>query len=179
MESNFSEEQKAVINCKTKNILLTAREFKDEVIKFDIDVDKDLKIIHISVNFFGETYIGKGFLEDNIKELERERKELVEIDNLIFQDSNLPERMSWKSACEYCEKLKLAGLSDWRLPNIDELKIAYNYNGRFQNIENDIYWSILQLNSTLPSAQFMHFRFGSVGGGHQTLNNYVRCVRSL
>jgi len=103
----------------------------------------------------------------------------LKIENLYFQDSDLSERMNWKSACEYCEKLKLAGFSDWRLPNIDELKIAYSYNGRFQNIENDIYWSILQLNRTLPSAQFMHFRFGSVGGGYQTLNNYVRCVRSL
>ena len=38
-----------------------AREFKDEVIKFDISVDKDLKIVDILVDFFGKTYIGKGF----------------------------------------------------------------------------------------------------------------------
>ena len=36
--------------------------------------------------------------------------------------------IDWPSADAYCEKLPLAGYSDWRLPTIDELETLYDPN---------------------------------------------------
>jgi hypothetical protein len=36
--------------------------------------------------------------------------------------------LRWQPAAEYCRNLQLAGLSDWRLPSIDELKRIYSPN---------------------------------------------------
>ncbi len=36
--------------------------------------------------------------------------------------------LNWKEALEYCEELKLAGKSDWRLPNVKELQYIVDYN---------------------------------------------------
>ena len=38
------------------------------------------------------------------------------------------ERMDWFEAIKYCENLRLAGYSDWRLPNIKELNTILNLN---------------------------------------------------
>ncbi|MCM8774064.1 MAG: DUF1566 domain-containing protein [Candidatus Omnitrophica bacterium] len=38
------------------------------------------------------------------------------------------ERMDWYSAIAYCKSLRLAGYSDWRLPNIKELNTILNLN---------------------------------------------------
>ena len=41
---------------------------------------------------------------------------------LEWQANRVPKAASWDGAKKYCEDLELAGKSDWRLPNIDELK---------------------------------------------------------
>ena len=43
------------------------------------------------------------------------------IGNLIWSDRSSNE-MNWNSAKQYCEDLTEGGYSDWRLPNIDELR---------------------------------------------------------
>ena len=95
-KKEFSEKLKYGLNFAVSVPRDIAREFKDEVTKFDISVDKDLKIIDISVNFFGETYIGKGFdglsilngLEEDIERVkiqEEKRKNLNDIDDVFEQ----------------------------------------------------------------------------------------------
>jgi hypothetical protein len=42
--------------------------------------------------------------------------------------------VNWKGAFDYCENLTLAGYSDWRLPNIEELAKLYDPKS------GDIYW---------------------------------------
>lgn len=41
---------------------------------------------------------------------------------LIWQSSVSPESMTWEAAQEYCQNLRQAGQSDWRLPTIRELR---------------------------------------------------------
>jgi hypothetical protein len=37
--------------------------------------------------------------------------------------------ISWSKAVKYCQRLNLAGYSDWRLPSIDELQDIYDGSG--------------------------------------------------
>ena len=120
--------------------------------------------------------------ENKQKELE---KVSTKIGNLYFQDSNLPVEMYWKDACEYCEKLKLGGFSDWRLPNLEELKLAYKNKGKLKNVKpnyhwsitNNYYWSTTKGNSDSSHSWIVNFYSGYDSYRNQTTSYYVRCVR--
>ncbi|EJF05807.1 Protein of unknown function (DUF1566), partial [Thiovulum sp. ES] len=103
----------------------------------------------------------------------------ITVGNLMFQDFDLPEPMNWKSACEYCEKLRLLGFSDWRLPNKDELKIAQNNKNSFRNLKskNSWYWSISKSNDS--RSWIVNFSDGSDGWNGQTDDGVAVCVRDL
>lgn len=80
------------------------------------------------------------------KELEKEFKEKVQkivdvanqrkkqlegmkIGSLIWSDRS-SNKMNWNRAKEYCENLTEGGYTDWRLPNIDELRtLIQNHSG--------------------------------------------------
>ena len=53
----------------------------------------------------------------------------IKIGNLTWS-SKAPNRMDWNDSVNYCKNLKEGGLSDWRLPNIDELRtLIQNHPG--------------------------------------------------
>ncbi|MBP5407181.1 SEL1-like repeat protein [bacterium] len=53
----------------------------------------------------------------------------IKIGNLIWSDRS-SNGMNWSSAKQYCEDLTEGGYSDWRLPNIDELRtLIQNHPG--------------------------------------------------
>jgi hypothetical protein len=41
---------------------------------------------------------------------------------LMWQKATAPGTYTWQAALSYCENLSLAGHSDWRLPNRNELE---------------------------------------------------------
>jgi hypothetical protein len=45
---------------------------------------------------------------------------------LIWAAKDSGKDFSWKGAVKYCQKLRLAGFSDWRLPNMAELQSVYD-----------------------------------------------------
>lgn len=49
------------------------------------------------------------------------------VTGLMWQKCENP-RMNWYDAIDFCEKMKLAGYDDWRLPNIKELNTILNLN---------------------------------------------------
>ena len=59
--------------------------------------------------------------EQIISKQEKYLKEHKKIDNLFWSDRSSSE-MNWNSAKQYCEDLSEGGFTDWRLPNIDELR---------------------------------------------------------
>jgi len=55
----------------------------------------------------------------------------VSLDNetkLYWQSRPTTKKFSWRDAIKYCRNLNYGGYSDWRLPNIDELKSLVDYN---------------------------------------------------
>ncbi len=105
---------------------------------------------------------------------------VLKIDNLMFQDAKLPEAMDWRDAMNYCENLNFVGCSDWRLPTIEELKIAYKHKSEFRNMQNDYYWSstISKYDTYYSSYSWtMDFGIGDGYGDYLGNDNLFRCVR--
>ena len=48
---------------------------------------------------------------------------------LVWTSRDNGSDISWSKAVKYCQRLNLAGYSDWRLPSIDELQNIYDGSG--------------------------------------------------
>ncbi len=150
-----------------------AKDFKENVKNVNIQLDSNLKAVGAFVNFGGKLYSG------TIDEVKQQyiQANTVSVGNLMFGDKDLPKAMNWNSAVSYCENLNLLGLSDWRLPNKDELNTAYSNKSKFKNIASSWYWSISKYNSS--SSWVVDFNYGYDGWYDQTNDNVVVCVRDL
>lgn len=98
------------------------------------------------------------------------------------------EMYTWSNAITYCEGLILGSRSDWRLPNINELRSIIDYtkstrptvdiiafpNNRFEN-----YWSSSTYAQNTNFAWYVNFSNGSVDGSLKANNYYVRCVKEI
>jgi len=100
-------------------------------------------------------------------------------------NGNLAGRvMNWKDAIYYCKNLKYAGYTDWRLPEIEELKtlIKKDERPRIDNKAFDCrdswYWSVTEYAPYTTFAMLVNFYNGTVINNDKTLFNYVRCVRA-
>jgi len=110
------------------------------------------------------------------------------VTNLQWQDNADAKNIkkSWLGAINYCENLTLAGHSDWRLPNINELKSIIDRSKRnpsvvngFTNIDSsDEYWSSTTYEGNSFDAWVVNFYFGFVGSSIKGGNFSVRCVRA-
>jgi len=108
--------------------------------------------------------------------------------DLMWQDNTVKtdQQLQWQDAINYCEALILEGYSDWRLPNIRELKSITNRNYYspsisriFQNTYLGDYWSsTTEIGSNAnASAWIINFQSGSDGVNEKSDYNIVRCVR--
>ena len=109
---------------------------------------------------------------------------------LMWQQDTADKRMTWESALSYCEDLTLAGYTDWRLPNRNELQslvdkqpdangdinIAKVFPDTFMTYP---YWTSTHQAVFPDSVWGVHFAFGNVVSNQQTYNlDYVRAVRT-
>jgi hypothetical protein len=91
---------------------------------------------------------------------------------------------SWEGAFAYCEELAWAGLTDWRLPNINELQSIVDYRYSSLSLDPDVFpglshrgWSSTTRAAYSSAAMSVNFEFGTtfapskVDGGAA-----VRCV---
>jgi len=104
---------------------------------------------------------------------------------LIWQNPSAEKRMEWKHARRYCEGLKLAGYSDWRLPNKDELLTilteSKGADGCYwkEGLKGScsFYWTSSTGFSFANIAWYVYFYNGGVHRGTQDFPGNVRCVR--
>ena len=96
------------------------------------------------------------------------------------------KQMLWGSSISYCESLTLGGYSDWRLPNINELKTIIDTSGvspaisyHFENVSSDdYYWSSTTSSSYKYSAFVVYSANGFVFISPKNYSSFlVRCVR--
>lgn len=100
-----------------------------------------------------------------------------------------PTCYSWEEALTYCENLTLAGKSDWRLPNANELQSIVDNSRYNPTIDTTYflgtvgadYWSsttnAYSTGYTSQTAWCVFFYGGGVGDRYKTYPTYVRAVR--
>jgi len=98
------------------------------------------------------------------------------------QDDNT--QRTWAEANTYCQSLSLGGKTDWRLPNIKELRSIVDDRVSDPAIDkgafvgtNWHYWSATTLAYGSGGAWSVDFYNGPVRSGSSSNPNYVRCVR--
>ena len=102
---------------------------------------------------------------------------------LMWQKDTAPGTYSWQDALEYCEKLDLAGHTDWRLPTICELLSIVDYGRCDPAIDlvfgavSSWYWSSSTDVSNPHRAWYVSFLHGLVLYGTKTCAGFVRAVR--
>ena len=104
---------------------------------------------------------------------------------LMWQQTEAGSK-NWEDAIIYCEGLSLAGYTDWRLPNIKELRSIIDDRIIDGAIETDYfpdahmseYWSSTTSLRYTENAWYVNFSQGSVNLLMDKSNYlYVRCVR--
>ncbi len=103
--------------------------------------------------------------------------------DLIWQDSGEIVKMNWNDAKDYCKNLNIAGHTNFRLPNIDELMSISDKNRDkpaikdiFKNNKNDWYWTSTKFSGDASSAWIVGFKNG-YDASHDIMDqNYIRCV---
>ena len=96
--------------------------------------------------------------------------------------------ISWytlSDALMFCEGLILGGRSDWRLPNINELKSIIDYTKNNPSIdlsvfpntpEADVWWSSTTIAYNTSRMWIMQFNYGNLTFSSKEGQNKVRCV---
>jgi YD repeat-containing protein len=105
---------------------------------------------------------------------------------LMWQQQAPPEMMTWEEALNYCESLSLAGKSDWRLPNRNELQslVDYSKNSPALNPLFTPEWQPPHYWSSTTHARFnthawgVYFYSGFISYNTKTNTYYVRAVRT-
>ena len=108
------------------------------------------------------------------------------LNNLVWQISPMPTTLNWEDALIAAENLNLDGHSDWRLPNIKELRslndetlIQPSMNKTvFPSASVNKYWSSTTLPNQTTKAWYWSNAFGITTYDLKTVANYVLCVRT-
>ncbi len=106
------------------------------------------------------------------------------VSKLEWQDNAIGSPTTWQDAIDRCESLTLDGHSDWRLPNINELKSIIDRSKSnpaivqgFKNTNSGNYWSSTTSDGDKANVWIVNFDDGNVGIDSKDNSSYVRCVR--
>lgn len=104
---------------------------------------------------------------------------------LTWQQLPAPNGLTWDEALRYCEDLELGGETDWRLPNVRELRSLVDYGRSQPSIDpvflspSAYFWSSTTIDSEAIRAWVVGFKFGIIYNGDKgnQSQSYVRAVR--
>jgi hypothetical protein len=105
---------------------------------------------------------------------------------LIWQKNDDDTPRTWQAALDYCNGLTLGGSSNWRLPNVKELRSIVDEDRHdpaidpvFTGVNSSAYWSATTSEDLRDHAWIVSFYTGSVGFSDKSGSGYVhvRCVR--
>ncbi|MBU0631910.1 DUF1566 domain-containing protein [bacterium] len=107
-----------------------------------------------------------------------------EVDNYVKyyeQEKNVGKTGSWYHADEYCQKLRLDGFNDWRLPSINELSSIKDKRNNF--VYQVVFRNIWSSDTAGDEAKKFRFHYYIQGDEPIALNSktrvsYIKCVRS-
>jgi hypothetical protein len=93
--------------------------------------------------------------------------------------------MTWEEALSFCEKLAYGGYTDWRLPNIKELRSISDDQLAKPSVSTTLfpratagsYWSSTTESRHSDQGWFVNFESGLVGHELKTVKHFVRIVR--
>lgn len=104
---------------------------------------------------------------------------------LEWQDNEIGTTTNWQGAIDRCEALTLGSHSDWRLPNLNELKsivdrskVNLAIKDGFINTSSSRYWSSTTNEGSRFFAWVVRFDFGGVSRYTRGSKLFVRCVRA-
>lgn len=103
---------------------------------------------------------------------------------LEWQRADDATARTWENALSYCADLSLNGQTDWRLPNVRELKSIVDHTRYSPAIDpvfsgqSSHYWSATTSGHIPNDAWSVRFYEGFDSWGDKTYSHYVRCVRS-
>ena len=92
--------------------------------------------------------------------------------------------LTWCAALVYCERARLAGHDDWRLPNVRELQSIVDYGRRSPSIDPVVgalagrYWSSTSNVDGPDLAWFVYFLDGEIFVSSKDIDGLVLAVRS-
>jgi hypothetical protein len=104
---------------------------------------------------------------------------------LYWQSQPSSKKFDWSGAIEHCSNLTYGGKSDWRLPNLYELKSLVDYKKYNPAIATtlidiktyDWYWSSSKDVSDSASSWLVNFKNGGGNWYNKSDKNYALCVR--
>lgn len=104
------------------------------------------------------------------------------VNNLIWTKS-FGDYSTWKDALAYCKNLEYAGLTEWRLPNINELKTLINYSksskpaSDFEGMESTSFWSSTSYSGDATNAWAVDMTYGTTLTQSKDNEFKVICVK--
>jgi len=104
---------------------------------------------------------------------------------LTWQKSPHSDTLTWEDALQYSDSLSVAGYSDWRLPNIKELRSISQEQfhhpsvdtGLFDIFSGQRFWSCTTLRNQPTKAWYLDSQFGITTYDFKTNRHEVICVR--
>ena len=105
---------------------------------------------------------------------------------LMWHRTTSSTKRTWQSALQYCEDSTLAGYTDWRLPDVNELVSIADYSLYDPALRSPLsgYSANYFSSTTYPSSSALwaawavNFKNGEIYYAQKTQTNYVRCVRT-
>lgn len=104
---------------------------------------------------------------------------------LMWQKADDGVTRTWQGAIDYCDALSFGGYTDWRLPEMFELKTIADYGRLDPAIDTSVfdcrssyYWSATTNANSTDSAWNVYFNHGNGYWSNKTDFFYVRCVRA-